>query len=204
MITRQGIFSSLILFGGVLFSTWLAVKSTIFQNNDTNPKLIVGIGHGLKNWQMSETGFLKSVVTAQKMLHYADGTSDFFFVRGVYFDLNQPTNPPWNISADLGFALDNNRLLTLKNNVLITRERSSSSAALEIDTSLLNYNLDTNVIDTDKFVTLKEPELGNKTTAIGLRAYLNQSDVKLLKDIHTFYAPPVSPSVVTDKKLAAS
>ena len=190
MITRQGVFSSLILFAGVLFSTWVAIKSTIFQSPNANPKLVLGIGHGLTDWQMSKEGLLQSLTRAQKMLHYADGTSDFFFVRGTYFNLEKPIDPPWHISADFGFALEDNKLLRLEKNVLITREKTSNSAALEASTTLLNYDRSTNIIYTNQFVTLKEPEIGNQTTAIGLRAYLNSSDVKLLKNIHTIYAAP--------------
>jgi LPS export ABC transporter protein LptC len=198
MITRQGVFSSLILFAGVLFSTWVAIKSTILQVKDVNPRLVFGIGHDLIDWQMSTEGFLKSKTTAQKMLHYADGTSDFLFVKGTYFNLTKPEDPPWEISADSGVALNNNQLLKLKDHVLVTRARSSNSAALEMDTSTLNYDRANNLIYTDQFVTLKEPDIGNISTAIGLRALIDKNEVKLLKDIHTIYQSAVKEKASTD------
>jgi LPS export ABC transporter protein LptC len=190
MVTRQGIFSSLILFAGVLFSTWIAIKSTVFESANQNPHLVVGIGHDLTDRQMSKEGALKSITIAQKMLHYADGSSDFFVIHGTYFNLTQPLNPPWKISGKLGFAVNDNQLLTLKDQVQVTRATTANLPALALDTSLLHYDREKNMIYTDQFVVLKEPELGNITTAIGLNAYLNENEVKLLDDIHTIYQAP--------------
>ncbi len=199
LINKQGILSSLILFGGVFFSSYLAIKSTVLQDSSRDNNQVVGVGYQLKDWQMSETGLLSSFITADKMLHYADGRSNFFAVKAQYFDPKRQEDPPWNISADLGRVSADNVWVQLEKNVQLQRAKSKNSAAMEANTDHLIYDRRLSQITTDAFVTMKEPDLGNVTTGNGLKINLNDNEIKLLNDVHTTYVNQLPLTVHSDE-----
>jgi LPS export ABC transporter protein LptC len=191
-VTKQGFFSSFILFGGVLFSSWLAIKSTVLEEPIQDKNQIVGVGYDLKDWQMSNSGGLQSITTAKKMFHYADGRSRFFSVSGRYFDFSHPDLPPWNLSSDMALVSSDSRYVYLTDHVRLWRDKTTQSSSLEATTTRLNYDRIENLIYTDVFVTLKEPDVGNLTTGLGLTVDINHNEIKLLKDVHTLYMPTQS------------
>ena len=189
MFSRQAAFTTIGLLALVGASSFLAVKSTVFQKNSHNPQLTTGVGFAVTNWNMSKSGQLMSIVKANKLIHYNDNNSDLFGVRGTYYNLKKPHNPPWHISARYGKLTQGDNLLTLTKDVVIVRHAAPGFKPIQMNTAKLIYDKSTNQAHSDVAVKFTQPDSRNVTTANGMKANFNTNDVKLLGDVQTTFLP---------------
>ena len=80
-----------------------------------------------------------------------------------------------------------NQQTKLYGHVIITRAAYPNNPALQMTTSLLYVNPNTNEAYTDASVILSQPQKGNITHAVGLRANLKRKEFKLLSNVSSVY-----------------
>ena len=104
--------------------------------------------------------------------------------------LNKPNGAKWLLEAKEGIAYHKTidtkiAKLDLSNQVIIERAKINNFTPVIIQTEQLSYFLDNGFVETDKFVSMKKPEV--QITGVGLNGYLNKNWVELLHDVTTCY-----------------
>lgn len=132
---------------------------------------------------MNEKGKPRSILTAAKMLHYPH--DDSTELDTPFMTMIGETGKPWKIKADRGWIAANNELILLSGNVRIDRLNGPNNRPVKLFTDKLRIHPELDFAETDRPVTM----ISNKrrTTAIGMRAYVQKGKLQLLEDVRVSY-----------------
>lgn len=101
----------------------------------------------------------------------------------------KPDGSLWTIDADRGFIKQPNigtlDQIILHNNVVINRPATDAFIPMTLETNELLYQPSQEYAESDQFVVMTKP--GLKISGVGMRAFLNQGSVELLRDVKTYY-----------------
>lgn len=134
---------------------------------------------------MDENGFPHRRVNADYMAHFPD--TDTHELSRPYMVLYRESSPPWHVRSERGWVSSSGDVLLLLGKVHIWRNNSDGKRQMDIHTEDLRVLPDTNYGETDKLAIITTP--GSESRGVGMRAFLDQSRVELLSQVHTRYDP---------------
>lgn len=122
---------------------------------------------GLQLRQYDEQGMLARILKAKRLEHVADqGTA----LDQPRLTVESAEGAPWQISGARGQVSADGQLLTLPDDVLITRLATVTNRPLRLETRNLRYHLDKGYAETDEAVTVTSDH--DRIDAVGLQAWL--------------------------------
>ena len=150
-----------------LLSWWLAEYSGLVELGKVKKK---GrhpdyFSKGYTQWEMDETGKLKSKLVADEMTHYLGFWATY--TKKPVMQFNNKTTPPWVIeSATSALSRDGKKLL-LNGKVTVNRAKAVGVRQLIINSSNLVVNPETSYAETKAWAELISPP--NITTGTGMK-----------------------------------
>jgi LPS export ABC transporter protein LptC len=177
-----------VLTGVVAITSYLAMKSTEsfniggklpddFQVNEAKDVVFT---------QIDKDGKVKYVLHAQDSLRYADGKGDISDVKLLTYSDDQ--NNPWHITAKKAQILNDNTKIFLSGGVVITRDADGKKVPpIKITTESGSVFPKRNYVESSDLVTMTEPGSNNIMTGVGLKGYLNPTNLTLLSNVRTYY-----------------
>ena len=134
---------------------------------------------------MDENGFPHRRVSADYMAHFPD--TDTHELSRPYMVLFRESSTPWHVRSERGWISSSGDVLLLLGKVHIWRNDSDGKRQMDIRTEDLRVLPDTNYGETDKLAVITTP--GSESRGVGMRAFLDQSRLELLSQVHTHYEP---------------
>ncbi len=135
----------------------------------------------------TETGALKNKLSALYWAYLPE--KEISTLTKPHLTVFKPDGSFWFIHAATGQIKQPNigviDQITLQQQVVLERPQTTASTAVKLETEELHYQPKKHYAESEKFVTLTKP--GLKITGTGLRAFLDQSSVELLRDVKTYY-----------------
>ena len=171
-----------------LLSWWLAEYSGLVEPEKvtakgTNPDYF---SKGYTQWEMDETGKLKSKLVAEEMNHYA-GYWATHTKKPIMQFINEKT-PPWIVEAATGILSKDGKQLQLKGKVTVNRAKAEGIRQLIIHTSDVLVNPETSYAETKAWAELISA--ANVTTGIGMKMTFKEPiHVELLSKVKGKYEP---------------
>jgi len=123
-------------------------------------------------------------VEAEYMAHFPD-TDTHEFQRPYMTMYRAEDLPPWHVRSERGWLSASGDVMLLLGKVHIWRNDASGVKELDIKTEDLRVLPERDYGETDKPVLITTP--ASQTRGVGMKAYLAQSRMELLKDVHTRY-----------------
>jgi len=150
-----------------LFSWWLAEYSALIETTKAkvSAKEPDYFSKGYSQWEMDETGHLKSKLKAEEMMHYAGYWATH--TKKPVMEFVNENKPPWIIESETGILSNDGKKLQLKGKVVINRAKAEGIKQLIINTSNLLVNPDTSHAETKAWAELISPP--NITTGTGMK-----------------------------------
>ncbi len=169
------------------FSAWLLNKMVSGRSTEVDREVQVP-DYTMENfttWNMEEDGNPKNKLQAAYMAHYPDNDATEF--HKPYLQLFRQDRAPLHVIAEKGWATNNNDVLLLEGTVRFWEEDADGATTLEIITRDVRVLVDQEYAETDQPATL----IHDRTTvrATGVRAWLKENRMELLKNVHTTIAP---------------
>ena len=134
---------------------------------------------------MDENGFPHRRVSADFMAHFPD--TDTHELSKPYMVMYREASEPWHVRSERGWISSNGDVLLLLGKVHIWRNDSTGKRQMDIRTEDMRVLPNTNYGETDKLVIITSP--GSESRGVGMRAFLDQSRLELLSQVHTLYDP---------------
>ncbi len=134
---------------------------------------------------MNQDGSPKNKLTAEYMAHYPDDdTMELINPRLLLYRIGKQ---PVLVSADKGWVTQDNEVILLTGEVRLREDNADGGRRFEIITSDVRILVSQEYAETDKPAEL----IGDRTniTATGVRAYLKENRLELLKNVHTTIRP---------------
>lgn len=181
-------FIYMLLVALALLSWWLAEYSGLIETNKTtaSSKSPDYFSKGYTQWEMDETGRLKSKLVAVEMTHYA-GYWATHTKKPVMQFVNEKT-PPWIIEAATGILSKDGKKLQLNGKVTINRAQAEGVRQLIINTSNLMVSPETSYAETKAWAELISPP--NITTGTGMKLTFKEPiHLELLSKVKGKYEP---------------
>ncbi len=186
--SKRSLISSFVLTGVVAITSYLAMKSTESFNiggklpNDFQ----VNEAKNIAFTEIDKDGKVKYILNAEDSVRYADGKADVNQVKLLTYSDNQ--NNPWHITAKTAEILNDNSKIFLSGGVVITRDAEGKKApAIKITTESGSVFPKRNYVESNDLVTMTEPGSNNIMTGVGLKGYLNPTNLTLLSNVRTYY-----------------
>ena len=172
------------------FSLWIFVKPELkVKRTDLGDQQSLEYMKQAYVTVFTDEGKIKNELFASAWLYHPKNQSSTLTTPHLTF--YKPDGSEWTIDAKEGTiaqpTLGSIEKITLQNQVILQRLASKTLTPLKMETESLNYQPKKQYADSDKLVTLIKP--GLKITGIGLRAFLDQNSVELLRDVKTQYLP---------------
>lgn len=123
-------------------------------------------------------------VQAEYMAHFPD-TDTHEFQRPYMIMYRDGALPPWHVRSERGWLSASGDVMLLLGKVHIWRNDAGGVKELDIKTEDLRVLPERDYGETDKPVLITTP--ASQTRGVGMKAYLAQSRIELLKDVHTRY-----------------
>jgi len=129
---------------------------------------------------MEQDGTPKNKLFAEYMAHYPDDNT--IELHKPKLEVYRKNETPIFIIADKGWVTADNEVILLSGAVKLWQDNIDGIRELEINTSDVKILTQQEYAETDKLATI----VGEKTTAsaVGVRAYFNESRIELLSDVH--------------------
>ncbi|SJM89175.1 LPS export ABC transporter periplasmic protein LptC [Crenothrix polyspora] len=182
----QGKYSYLLVAVIALLSWWL-VKLTVVEMLAGREDVAHSADYfssGYTKWEMSKTGALKTLLRADKMLHYKDDGT-VHLDKPVMSFYNAKT-PPWVIRSATGIVSADGKTIFLNGNAIIDRAKAEGVRPVTINTSNLKVNPETSYAETADGAELIS--LPQRTTGIGMKlVYVEPIRVELLAKVRGHY-----------------
>lgn len=135
----------------------------------------------------SESGSLKNELSAKYWAYLPD--AELSILTLPHLSIYKPDGSIWLIDAKKGRVkqptIGNIEQLELQDEVVIERPETKTTIPLKLETTELNYYPKKEFAESEQWVVMNKP--GLKMTGVGLRAYLNQGSMELLRDVKTYY-----------------
>ena len=150
-----------------LLSWWLAEYSGLIEPSKATVKGRHAdyFSKGYTQWEMDETGRLKSKLVADEMTHYP-GYWATYMKKPVMQFIN-PKTPPWIVAAATSVLTSDGKKLLLNGTVTINRAKGEGVRQLIINTSNLMVSPETSYAETKAWAELISPP--NITTGTGMK-----------------------------------
>ena len=169
-----------------LLSWWLLEYSGLIETKKaavsrTSPDYF---STGYTKWEMDETGQPKSKLEAEEMTHTVGYWATNTKKPIIYFFNDK--SPPWVIQAETGILSKDGKKIELKGKVTIDRAQAEGVRQLNIKTSNLNVNPETNYAETTAWAEIINPP--NITTGTGMKVtFKNPIHLELLSKVQGKY-----------------
>jgi LPS export ABC transporter protein LptC len=163
----------------------------------STPENHTGIANSKKNPQeymqavfvtiFTEQGFLKDELSANNWAYLPEAQASTLVMPRLI--VHKPDGTVWTIQARKGNitqpTLGTIEKITLQQEVILERPATETVVPIKLETDELHYQPQKQYATSDQFITMIRPNL--KITGTGLRAFLDQSSVELLRDVKTYY-----------------
>jgi lipopolysaccharide export system protein LptC len=171
-------------------SAWLLNKlttdeSTVSSEFSHDPDYYM---ENFTTWTMAEDGKPRNILNADYMAHYPD--SDTTELTNPRLEVFRKDKLPINIIADKGWVTDGNEVILLTGNVRLWEEDAEGNTGMEIITSDVKILPDQEYAETEKPAKLIRGKITINTT--GMRAWMRESRLELLNNVHTIIPPEKS------------
>ena len=135
----------------------------------------------------TEEGFLKDELFATYWAYLPEAQLSTLIVP--HLTVHRSDGTIWHIDAKKGQvkqpSLGTIEQIALYENVVLERPATPLAISLKLETHELRYQPKKQYAESDDFITVTKPDL--KITGTGLRAFLEQGSVELLRDVKTYY-----------------
>lgn len=140
---------------------------------------------GLTLSHFGPDGQLSRILRAEQMSHVAGEGTDLERPR---LTLHAPSGAPWVVTGTRGRLDPAGEVLTLPDDVLITRRATASNRPLRIETRNLRYRPAEGYAETDETVTVTSD--GDRIESVGLNAWLTEASRILFRSqVRGHYEP---------------
>jgi len=187
MISKGAYGMMVILISLVALTTWLALrieKPVVPPKHSFLPSAIV---KGITVKQMNDRGSLYYQLQAQSAIQFDGDLINLESPAGLVY--STAAIKPWHFQSQQGKINQQNTLITLENDVVITHDADKKLPALTLNTNYLLINTHDKTISTPNPVKLTEPGTGNIVTAVGMTGSLVSHLIKLLSKVNSYYEP---------------
>jgi len=134
---------------------------------------------------MEQDGTPKNKLLAEYMAHYPDDNT--IELLKPKLEVYRENETPIFITADKGWVTADNEVILLSGAVKLWQDSIDGNRELEVNTSDVKILTQQEYAETDKLATIVTNR--TVTTATGVRAYLKESRIELLNDVHTNILP---------------
>ncbi len=135
----------------------------------------------------TEQGLLKDELTANYWAYLP--AAQISTLITPHLTVHRPDGTIWTINAKKGEikqpTLGTIEQIALQQDVVLERPATKTAVAIKLETNELQYQPKKKYAESDQLITMTKPDL--KITGIGLRAFLDQGLVELLRDVKTYY-----------------
>ena len=146
----------------------------------SGPDLII---ESLVATTLDENGQPRRRVRAREMLHMPD--TETHELSEPYMEVFSPGEEPWFVRSQRGWLSPEGDVMLLLGEVHIWRNGADGSRRLNIRTNNLRVLPDSEYGETDEPVSITTPH--SRSTAVGVRAFLNEGRVEMLSRVRTVY-----------------
>jgi lipopolysaccharide export system protein LptC len=179
--------SILLLLLVALLSIWLSQmnKQSVNTHASSEPDWIV---HNVRGVERDINGQVKYQFTADTLTHHP--LDDTTAIEKPNFILNNPNNETWHVTSQTATAYSNNQhvdTIRLQNNVVLTQNAAAKKAPLTMTTHTLTVHIQQKFAETRDAVQFVQGQ--DKTSAVGMRAYLDHKVIELLSEVRGTYVP---------------
>jgi len=130
---------------------------------------------------MNQDGTPKNRLNATYLAHYPDdNTSE---LHEPQLEMFRQDKPPIIVKSDKGWVTSNNDVILLSGNVYLHQNDADGNPKLELITEDARILVGEKYAETDKATTLISKK--SVTTAIGMRAYLQEQRMEFLNNVRT-------------------
>ena len=130
---------------------------------------------------MNQDGTPKNRLNATYLAHYPDdNTSE---LHEPQLEMFRQDKPPIIVKSDKGWVTSNNDVILLSGNVYLHQNDANGNPKLELITEDARILVGEKYAETDKATTLISKK--SVTTAIGMRAYLQEQRMEFLNNVRT-------------------
>jgi lipopolysaccharide export system protein LptC len=154
-------------------------KQKFLTNNVPN-----SIVSGMALTQMSKTGQLDYQFFSPLVYHFTPQNRSNATHPVAYF--YKPGQPRWKLTANAAYALDNNKIVHLIDNVRAHQNAGKKNKSLTLTTDRMTLYPQQKVAFNKVFVKAIEP--GLTITAVGFHADMNKGEIKLLSKTKANYS----------------
>lgn len=178
---------SLIMIIVVGLATWTTYFSYRPQNNASTTTTLLpdAFMEDVTAFIMDKQGKPSMKIITPKMVHFTE--NDTSQLTSPQLTLYRKSPKPWYVTANQAKATQGIENVHFWDNVVIHHAADNTHPATLIKTSTLMVHPNKQTAETDKLVTLIQPNLVVK--AIGMNADMNSGDIKLLSQARGEYVP---------------
>lgn len=142
-------------------------------------------------WSFTEEGNLKHYLSADYWAYSPEVAASRLSLP--HLTIHKPDHTIWNIDAKRAVvkqpSLASIEQVELLETVVLERPATALAAPIKVETQAIRYQPKQSYAETDQFITMTKPDL--KITGVGMRAFLENSSVELLRDVKTSYLSTV-------------
>lgn len=135
---------------------------------------------------LDQSGFPHRRVVAAYMAHFPD--TDIHLLTDPYLVLFTEMATPWHVRSERGWISPDGEEMLLEGKVHIWRDDASGERQLDIHTRDLKVLPESEYGETDAQVVITTPS--SESRGVGMRAWMQQSRIELLSQVHTVYERP--------------
>lgn len=141
----------------------------------------------------NQAGKLNHLFVANEVRHFQvhpkrQSEKDYTEITRPRLTLFRKDAPPWKIVSDTGHTTANSSVITFEGNVMVWQVDPATGHRSELTTSKLVVKPDQHYAETDKPVMILAPD--STTSAVGMKALLNQDKIELLSRVRGTYEAP--------------
>lgn len=132
---------------------------------------------------MDASGVPKHRISSIYMQHFPDDDTTELTKPSIL--MFRQSGPPWLIKSDRGAFTKDAELVLLSGHVIISRKSGPDNRAVQLFTDALKVHPKSEFAETDRKVVMISDS--RRTEGIGMRAYIKQGQLQLLKDVKVYY-----------------
>ena len=173
----------LALLAGVVSSGWVLreLGLDLFETRPSSRHIPDFFIEDFTTTTMGPEGRPARRLTAEYMAHFPDSDTNEF--QEPYVIIFRDAGEPWHVTGERGWTSGAGDVMLLLGEVRIWRNGESGERKVQIETRDLRVLPESDYGETEEPVIIRTPT--SITRGIGLRAWLEQSRMELLADVHT-------------------
>jgi len=179
------VFASLIAF--VAISAWI-LNQLVEKEDEFKSATLHAPDYYMEDFtttSMDEEGKLKNKLYAVYMAHYSHNNTTELLKPKLEFFRNH--KPPLSMTADKGWVTAGNEVILLNGNVEIWENDEAGNISLQINTDKAKILVNQNYAESEGYTKITTNKV--ITTGVGMQAYINESKLLVLNDVHTTIDP---------------